>query len=56
MLCLLMLLIKLLLQSLLKEYTDDDGQIKEMPVVYLSAQFNDTQFKWSTVVKEGYAI
>ena len=35
---------------------DDDGQIKEMPVAYLSAQFNDTQFKWSTVVKEGYAI
>ena len=30
--------------------------MKEMPVAYLSAQFNDTQFKWSTVVKEGYAI
>ena len=41
---------------LTQEYTDDDGQIKEMPVAYLSAQFNDTQFKWSTVVKEGYAI
>ena len=27
-----------------------------MPIAYLSAQFNDTQFKWSTVVKEGYAI
>ena len=27
-----------------------------MPVAYLSAQFNDTQFKWSIVVKEGYAI
>ena len=41
---------------LIQEYTDDDGQIKEMAVAYLSAQFNDTQFKWSTVVKEGYAI
>ena len=38
------------------EYSDDDGQVKEMPIAYLSAQFNDTQFKWSTVVKEGYAI
>ena len=27
-----------------------------MPIDYLSAQFSDTQFKWSTVVKEGYAI
>ena len=27
-----------------------------MPIAYLSAQFNDTQFKWSTVVKEGYTI
>ena len=27
-----------------------------MPTAYLSAQFSDTQFKWSTVVKEGYAI
>ena len=27
-----------------------------MPIAYLSAQFNDTQFEWSTVVKEGYAI
>ena len=27
-----------------------------MPVAYLLAQFSDTQFKWSTVVKEGYAI
>ena len=35
---------------LTEEYTDDDGQIKEMAVAYLSAQFNDTQFKWSTVV------
>ena len=41
---------------LTQEYTDDDGQIKKMPVAYLSALFNDTQFKWSTVVKEGYAI
>lgn len=41
---------------LTQEYTDDGGQMKEMPIAYLSAQFNDTQFKWSTVVKEGYAI
>ena len=41
---------------LTQEYSDDDGQVKEMPIAYLSAQFNDTQFKWSTVVKEGYAI
>ena len=30
---------------LTQEYIDDDGQMKEMPVAYLSAQFNDTQFK-----------
>ena len=48
-------LIKLLLHFL-QDYIHDDGQMKEMPVAYLSAQFNDTQFKWSTVVKEGYAI
>ena len=41
---------------LTQEYSDDDGQVKEIPITYLSAQFNDTQFKWSTVVKEGYAI
>ena len=27
-----------------------------MPIAYLSAQFSDTQFKWSTMVEEGYAI
>ena len=27
-----------------------------MPIAYLSAQYSDTQYKWSTVVKEGYAI
>ena len=27
-----------------------------MPNAHLSAQFSDTQFKWSTVVKEDYAI
>ena len=27
-----------------------------MPIAYLSMQFSDTQFKCSTVVKEGYAI
>ena len=41
---------------LTQEYINDDGQVKEMPVAYLSTQFNDTQFKWSTVVKEGFAI
>ena len=30
---------------LTQEYIDNDGQMKEMPVAYLSAQFNDTQFK-----------
>ena len=39
-----------------QEYTNEDGDTKEMPVAYLSVQFSDTQFKWSTVVKEGYAI
>ena len=33
---------------LCQEYTD--------PIAYLSAQFSDTQLKWSTLVKEGYAI
>ena len=41
---------------LTQQYTDNDGQMKEMPAAYLSTQFNDTQFKWSTVGKEGYAI
>ena len=27
-----------------------------MPIAYLSAQISDTQFKWSTIVKEGYAM
>ena len=27
-----------------------------MPIAYLSAQFSDTKFKWSTVGKEGCAI
>ena len=36
---------------LTQEYTDGYGQMKEMPVAYLSAQFSDTQFKWSTVSK-----
>ena len=40
----------------MQEYPDEDGEIKEMSVVYLSTQFSDTQFKWSIVVKEGYAI
>ena len=41
---------------LTQEYKDDDNETKEMPTAYLSAQFSDTQFKWSTVVKEGYTI
>ena len=41
---------------LTQEYKDDDNEIKEMPTAYLSAHFSDTQFKWSTVVKEAYAI
>ena len=41
---------------LCQEYTDIDGKTIELPITYLSAQFSDTQFKWSTVVKEGYAI
>ena len=39
-----------------QEYTSEDGETKEMPIAYLSVQFSDTQFKWSTVIKEGYAI
>ena len=39
-----------------QEYLDDNGKMKEMPIAYLSAQFSDTQFEWSTVVKEGFAI
>ena len=40
---------------LMQEYIEDK-ETKEMPIAYLSAQFPDTQFKWSTLVKEGYAI
>ena len=40
---------------LTQEYTED-REVKEMPIAYLSARFSDTQFKWSMVVKEGYAI
>ena len=39
----------------MQKYTKD-GETKEMPIAYLSAQFSDTQLIWSTVVKEGYAI
>ena len=41
---------------LCQEHTDIDGKTIELPIAYLSVQFSDTQFKWSTVVKEGYAI
>ena len=40
---------------LTQEYAED-GETKEMPIFYLSMQFSDTQFKWSTVVKEEYTI
>ena len=33
------------------EYSDENGEVKEMHIAYLSAQFSDTQFKWSTTVK-----
>ena len=36
---------------LTQEYADNDGEVKEMPIAYLSAEFSDTQFKWSTVVR-----
>ena len=41
---------------LIQGYAENDGEVKEMPIAYLYVQFSDTQFKWSTVVKEGYAI
>ena len=41
---------------LTQEYTGEDGETKEMAIAYLSVQLFDTQFKWSIVVKEGYAI
>ena len=41
---------------LTQEYTSNDEDIKEMPIAYLSVQFSDTEFKWSTVIKEGYMI
>ena len=41
---------------LTQEYNGEDGETMEMPIAYLSAQFSDTQFKWSPVIKEGYAI
>ena len=39
---------------LTQEFTSEDGETREVPVAYLSVQFSNTQFKWSTVVKEGY--
>ena len=41
---------------LTQEYADSDGEVKEMSIAYLSALISDTQFKWSTMVKEGYVI
>ena len=41
---------------LTQEYTSKEGDTKDMPIAYLSVQFFNTQFKWSTVVKEGYVI
>ena len=31
--------------GLTQEYADNDGEVKEMSIAYLSAQFSDTQFK-----------
>ena len=42
--------------ALTQEYSTYGDEVKEMPIAYLSSQFSDTQFKRSTVVKEGYAI
>ena len=41
---------------LTQEYPDENGEIKKMPVAYLSAQFPVTQSRWSTVVKAGCGI
>ena len=41
---------------LTQEYPDNDGKFVDMPIAYLSAQFSESKFKWSTIVKEGYAI
>ena len=41
---------------LTQEYTNEDGDTKVMPITYLLVQFSNTQFKWSTVVKEGYVM
>ena len=41
---------------LTQQYADNDGEVKEMPIAYLYAKFSDTQFKGSTVVKNGYTI
>ena len=40
---------------LTQEYPDNDGKFVQIPIAYLSAQFSDSQFKWCTIVKEGYA-
>ena len=42
--------------AILTQEYNEDRETREMPLDYLSVQFSDTQFKWSTVVKEGYAI
>ena len=41
---------------LTQEYSDNNGEAKEVSISYLSTQVSGTQFKWSTVVKEVYAI
>ena len=41
---------------LIQEYSDGNGEAKEMPITYLSPQISDTQFKWITIVKEGYTM
>ena len=42
--------------GILMQENTEDGETKEMPIAYFSVQFSDTQFKWSILIKEGYAI
>ena len=41
---------------LTQEYSNENGEVKEMSIACLLAQFSNTQFTWSTTVKEDYAI
>jgi len=44
------------LGSILLQKHNVNGKECDMPIAYLSCQFNETQIKWSTIVKEAYAI